>query len=325
MIYLQIIALLLVIVFLAFLLSLGAETLSYSFGKNFTGSVILGLITTLPEYMFVVWACIKGEYNVAVGSSVGACSILITLGYGTVILLATSKFAKHSSNNITLGKGTRVDALYLLLTAFIAYILAWEKNGFDLKDGIILIALFLIYVIHHAKEAINHSKTQISTDPKPKPKDIIKAIFYLACGGAGVIILSEPFVDLIIKLAQELGVSAVAVAIIIGPLASEMPEKLTAYITVLRDARLAEMSICNFIGSKVNHNSLLFGFIPIIGLFAHNQSNIHNIITPSFTLMTITTIIVSFNLYLGKLSRWQGFVFTLGYGLIIGFAFLNAN
>ena len=38
----------------------GAEILADRYGANFTGSIVLGLITTMPEYMFVIWAAIKG-------------------------------------------------------------------------------------------------------------------------------------------------------------------------------------------------------------------------------------------------------------------------
>ena len=68
------------IVAAAALLSYGAETFAERWGANFVGSVVLGLITTLPEYLFVIWACIKGRYEMAVGSAVGACSLLVTLG-----------------------------------------------------------------------------------------------------------------------------------------------------------------------------------------------------------------------------------------------------
>ena len=61
MILVEFIVLLLIIAGAAILLSFGAEILAERYGANFTGSIVLGLITTMPEYMFVIWAAIKGE------------------------------------------------------------------------------------------------------------------------------------------------------------------------------------------------------------------------------------------------------------------------
>ena len=47
--------LLLVITFAAYLLSIGSEKLAEKWGANIVGSLILALVTTLPEYSFVFW------------------------------------------------------------------------------------------------------------------------------------------------------------------------------------------------------------------------------------------------------------------------------
>ena len=57
--------------------------------EAFIGSVVLGLITTAPEYSFVILTLLMGEYKVSMGSTIDANIVMITLGYGLVILLAT--------------------------------------------------------------------------------------------------------------------------------------------------------------------------------------------------------------------------------------------
>lgn len=152
MVIFETLVLLFILVAAAVLLSYGAESIAEKYGANFAGSVILAFITTLPEYMFVFWAALKGEYMVAVGSAVGAATMLIT-GYGLVIFTATT-ISRKPVKVIELSHATRIDALYLILTALVALVLALENNGFDLKDGIILIVLFGVYVYHLARGAI---------------------------------------------------------------------------------------------------------------------------------------------------------------------------
>lgn len=318
MAFLEFFLLLLGIVLAAALLSYGAEIFAERWGANFVGSVVLGLITTLPEYLFVIWASIKGKYDMAVGSAVGACSLLVTLGYGTVILVGTTRLSRKPVREIELSKTTQIDALYLLVTALAAFFLAWEKGGFDLKDAVILIGLFVAYVVHLAHSAYHFSQTlPEGTTP---PTNFAKGALSLAAGGVLVFFLSEPFVDSMIELAHEIGISPVTIAVILGPIASEMPEKMTAYITVARDAKLAEISICNFIGSKVNHNSLLLGTLPIIAVLQGGQQ-VSGILTASFVLMTLLTIVATVSLARRRLQRWEGFMFLGLYGLVVAAAF----
>ena len=70
-------------------LSKTADVLAKKLSEAFIGSVVLGLITTAPEYYFVILTLLMGEYEVSVGSTIGANIVMITLGYGLVILLAT--------------------------------------------------------------------------------------------------------------------------------------------------------------------------------------------------------------------------------------------
>lgn len=318
MVVLEFVGLLVAMTGAAALLSHGAEALAERYGANFTGSIVLAIITTLPEYMFVVWASIKGQYGMAVGSAVGACTLLITLGYGSIILLATTRMSRKPVKVIELSKNTQVDALYLLVTALVALLLAWEGNGLDLKDAIVLTIVFIAYVVHVAKGAAGFAKQLAVANPSPKA--FVKSIGLLVAGGVAIILLAGPFVDSMIHLSEAMNISPVTIAIILGPLASEMPEKMTAYITVMRNGALAEISVCNFIGSKVNHNSLLLALIPIIAVL-QGRGHVPGIVNTPFIIMTALTVVATLSLSRRRLERWEGVVFVLLYVLVIWGAF----
>jgi len=271
--------------------------------------------------MFVIFASLKGEYQVAFGSAIGSCSLLTTLGYGMVILLATSKLSKQPVRFIELSKETGIDAVYLFTTAFVALLLSWEEKGLDVKDGIILTILFAGYIYQITRQAIAHISERSQQEKSSLEKqEFLKGLLYLFVGGIIIIAASEPFVDSMIKFATLIKISPVVIAIILGPLASEMPEKITAYITVLRNGSLAEISICNFIGSKVNHNSLLLALIPFIAA-GKGHGQIYNAVTPSFVLMFCLTLFATASLARRKLEKWQGFVFTGLYIFMLVFTF----
>lgn len=318
MIAVEFLFLLVVITGAAWLLSTGAEKLAEKYGANFAGSILLALVTTLPEYMFVFWASLKGRFDVAIGSAVGACTLLVTLGYGSVILFSTTRLSRQPVQVIELSRHTRVDAIYLLLTALIALALAWEGKGLDLKDGIILTVIFGFYVFEHYRVA---AATACRGDHGVTSRDMARAIAAMTIGGAIIIVCAEEFVDSMIRIAELVGISPISIAIVISPIASELPEKITAYLTVMRNGKLAEISICNFMGSKVNHNSLLLAVMPLVGAFI-GKHNIPGIVGMPFVMMTILTVIATLSLARRKLEHWQGWFFLGFYIVVIYIAYL---
>ena len=314
---LETLVLFLIIVFAAALLSHGAETIAEKYGPNFAGSILLAFVTTLPEYMFVFWASLKGAYDVALGSAVGAATMLVTLGYGVVILTATTGLSRRPVQVIHLGRATRIDALYLAATAVVAYVLAYVGDGFSLTDGLVLFAIFFAYVVHLALAAREFGRRHHVRVPRER---FIRGTAYLIVGGAVTVVVSERFVEAMISLARCFGVSPVTIAIIVGPLASELPEKLTAFLTVMRNAKLAEISVANFIGSKVNHNSVLLGTMPIIA-FVTGNGKVTGVISPQFTAMTVLSFIAGISVARRRLERWQGFFFTALYAVPLYIAY----
>ncbi len=311
--------LLLILLIAAMLLSHGAEAVAMRYGANFAGSVVLALVTTLPEYMFVFWAATKGEYAMAVGSAVGAATMLITLGYGLVIMTATSRtISRRPVEAIELTQETKIDAFYLVATALIALLLAVEGGGFDLKDGIILVLIFALYVYHITVGAVKFSDGHPIHGTRD---DLYKGLILMALGGVITILVSERFVEAMLALSRQWEISPVAMAIVVGPIASELPEKLTAFMTVMRDGRLAEISVCNFIGSKVNHNSLLLGMLPLIA-FYKGEGAVMGIVTPAFLAMTLLTLLAGASIARRRLERWQGWLFFALYAVPIYAALL---
>ncbi|MCL5105548.1 MAG: hypothetical protein M1133_15745 [Armatimonadetes bacterium] len=320
--FVEFIVLLLIIVFAAYLLSRGAEVLAGKWGCNIVGSIVLALVTTLPEYAFVYWASMKGQYQMAIGSAIGACTLLITLGYGLVIWLATSKLSRHPVKEIRLSKHTRIDAFYLLVTGIVAFVFIWWDDALSLVEAIALALIFAGYVYQVFRAGASDS--DMCTHEVTK-RQIGRGIVELLIGGVIVYLASEPFVDSMIHIARMWHVSPVLIAIVLGPIASEMPEKLTAYMVVLKNGRNAELSICNFIGSKVNHNSLLLAVMPFVAYHKHGTGAVRNLMSPTFVTMTVLTVLVSALLVRGRLQKWQGITLVGAYVVAMALAMLSSQ
>ncbi len=101
-----------------------------------------------------------------------------------------------------------------------------------------------------------------------------------------------------------------------------MPEKLTAYMVVLRNGKNAEISVCNFLGSKVNHNSLLLAVMPFVAHFKGHDI-VSGLMRPTFVVMTVLTVFVSILLIKGRLQNWQGWALVAAYVVAMALAMVT--
>ncbi|MHA2250750.1 MAG: sodium:calcium antiporter [Candidatus Kariarchaeaceae archaeon] len=247
------IGLLIVIGIASEFLAKGAEILETKFGAGFTGSVVLGFITMLPELIFVLVAVNEMKYDIALGSAVGGNILLFTIGYGIVILTA---YFKH--NEVIKLPKTIKDDLWYLFIATIYLLISSLSGSFGLIDGIILFTLYFVFVIHQ------YIETKSLKEEKHEKIEYTRRIWlkngsYMLIGAIGILLAAEPFVHAIIDISHETGVSAIVLALIISPLASELPEKISAFVLASRSLKGAEIAVANFIGSKVQASTLLFG------------------------------------------------------------------
>lgn len=309
------------------LLAKGSEVLEHKFGAGFTGSVVLGFITMLPELIFVLVAVnevskftnpVKQEelLDIALGSAVGGNILLFTLGYGMVIL-----FSYYKHKEIIKLPATLKDDLIFLLVASVYLLLTSLKGYFNMFDGIIL---FMLYVIFVAWQYIETKKIvdihEGTSDEGISRKQWNKSILFLVIGGVVLLLVAEPFVHVIIGISDKTGVPAIILAIVISPMASELPEKIFAFVLTSRSLAGAKIAVANFIGSKVQASTLLFGSMIIykIILTGSNFEVGNNFI--QIMLAVLTTIVGVWITYDLKLKLKEGWFVLVLYFITIAIA-----
>lgn len=117
-----------------------AKDIAISIGMSETlvGLTIVSIGTSLPELITSVTAAYNRKTDIAIGNAVGSCifNILFILGI-------TNTISPITTTNIMF-----IDTLIMVIVVIITYILAYDKKDFNRKDGIILMALFIIYMIY---------------------------------------------------------------------------------------------------------------------------------------------------------------------------------
>ncbi|MCD7781981.1 MAG: calcium/sodium antiporter [Methanosphaera sp.] len=116
-----------------------AEVIALSLGMSETlvGLTIVSIGTSLPELITSITAACNKKPDIAVGNALGSCifNVLFIVGLTTAItpIVTTSVMI--------------ADCIIMLGFIIVAYILAYDKHDFNRKDGIILLALYVLYMI----------------------------------------------------------------------------------------------------------------------------------------------------------------------------------
>jgi cation:H+ antiporter len=221
-------------------------------GEGAVGSVLAAVGTALPETLIpiiaIVFQTAEGSHEVGVGAILGAPFMLSTLAMfvtGAGVYL----FRARRTTGTTLAVDTDV-LMHDLRTFFLAYGLAIGAAFLPAGLGVgrwivavILIGLYAWYVKGHLdSEAAEHTddlaplrmhkldRAAHADDPR-EPR--LRVIALQVVASVGLIIVGAVFfIDAVNDVAHVLGVSEVLLALVIAPIATELPEKFNSIIWV---------------------------------------------------------------------------------------------
>ncbi|MCH8906151.1 MAG: hypothetical protein IH840_03595 [Candidatus Heimdallarchaeota archaeon] len=225
-----------------------------------------------------------------------------------VILVAYIKHKETIKLPVTLK-----DDLWYLMIATLYLFFSSFKGYFGLFDGIILFGLYFVFVTHQYIETKRLQKDRKKHTEEISKNKWIKNVTFMVIGAIGVLLVAEPFVHVIIEISVETGVSAIILAVVISPIASEMPEKISAFRLASRSLKGAEIAVANFIGSKVQASTLLFGSIILLKIYLTEE--VFDV-SGTFILIlfaVLTTLVGVWITYDLKLKLKEGFLVLLLY------------
>jgi cation:H+ antiporter len=328
----------------SWILSYGAEHLSEKFGAKFVGRVLLSIATTLPEIAIVIYAAAQGSFGIAIGSGLGSNLLMMTLGLAIMLIIATTRLSKAPLKQIDVST-FKNDMIFLILAAIISFVLFLD--GFNYIDGFIFMGLFAGYIVlslyemrvenkykvsneNIGKDTNNNNKELIvehnnSNDTNDDKKKFIKAIGTFLLGAIGILFGAEPFIHSLEGLSVEFGISAVVLAVIISPIAGEMPEKISMMILARKGAAGASIAIANVLGSKILNNTLLLAVAVFAAMYSFGFDEvieITEILYYQIILVTIVTIVAVLPMFRKKIGLRFGMVLLFMYIICIFIQFL---
>ena len=327
----------------SWVLSYGAEHLSMKYGAKFVGRTLLSIATTLPEIAIVTYAAADGFYGIAIGAGLGSNLLMMTLGLAIMLLIATTRLSRAPLKGIPVGM-FKLDKIFLLATAVISA--ALFVDGYNFLDGFAFSALFIAYIImaflemkeERKRESLKNSEIQKAEnksrvieidDPSASVRTfdraMLKAVLAFVAGTIGIVMGAGPFIHSMQGFSLEIGISAIILAVIISPIAGEMPEKISMMILARKGAAGASIAIANVLGSKILNNTLLLA-VAVFGAMFHagfyTTIELTTVLLYQVILVTVVTIIALVPLFKKEIGLKVGIMLASMYLISLFIQFL---
>ena len=238
-------------------------------GEGAVGSLLAAVGTAMPETLIAIVALIEGSKSedIAVGAIVGAPFLLATLAMGLVGLSAYL-YRRRRPQGITLRAHVPTldrDLAFFLVFFALALALGFgAPAGLRLVAGIAFIAAYPGYVWltlaqggeAQAEETLNPLIMARGREDSTDPGMGIAALQFLVGLGA-MVGGAHLFVEELLKVAEDLGVEAIVLALILAPLATELPEKVNSFFWV-REGK-DSLALGNITGAMVFQSMIPVG------------------------------------------------------------------
>ncbi len=239
-------------------------------GEGAVGSVLAAVGTAMPETLIAIVALIgaeKGADRVAIGAIVGAPFLLATLAMGLVGLFAYL-YRERRAQGLELkahGPTLERDLLFFLGFFALSLALAWgAPAAVRIPIGVLVILAYPFY-IHRTLRGGGEVQDRASLDPllferraerRTSPSLLLCAVQLLVGLGA-MVGGAHLFVEELLHVADGLGVDAIVLALVLAPLATELPEKVNSFFWV-REGKDA-LALGNITGAMVFQSTIPFG------------------------------------------------------------------
>lgn len=320
----------------SFMLSYGAEHLSKKYGAKFVGRTLLSVATTLPEIAIVIYAAADGLYGTAIGAGLGSNLLMMTLGLAIMLLIATTRLSKAPMKGVDVSP-FKLDKIFLIATAVISAVLFID--GYNFIDGFIFAGMFGAYLVmallemksekaKNEQQQVGHHKIVKISESLPENKapnrEMSKAMLAFAIGTAGIFFGAAPFIHSLQGFSLEVGVSVIILAVIISPIAGEMPEKISMMLLARKGAAGASIAVANVLGSKILNNTLLLA-VAVFGAMYHGgfytNIEVNPILGYQMILVTSVTLGALTMMFKKEIGRKVGIILALLYiiSLVIQF------
>lgn len=270
------------------------------------GLTIISIGTSMPELFVSITSALDGYPDMAIGNVIGSniVNLLFILGLSSII------------KSVAFKRKTRLIEIPICLFVSIAFMIICNI-GQDVSrlDGIILIALFILFIIYtivmaFKGEAFDKEEDNAEEEKEEEKKgSTLKDILFIVLGIVALKVGGDLAVDNAVNVAKILGLSEKIISITILAIGTSLPELVTSVSAAIKGK--SDIAIGNILGSNIFNMLLIIGTSSLIKPIVYNMSYNKDLII----LIAATTILSLFPLIppKNKMSRMNGFIYVIMY------------
>ena len=279
------------------------------------GATVVSIGTTLPEVMVSAQGAMAGSGSIAFGNAIG--SVICN----TALIAAITLVAKPAEvDRKTLILPT---ASFFIAAAFYC-VNAYAFGGFSRLSGLILLAMFAIYMVITVRQMKNSTAADAAADTEDTKSEgsLTRDIVMLIVGAIVIAVGARLLVDNAQILAAAIGVPESVIALTLVALGTSLPELVTAITSLLKGC--GALSLGNIIGANLFNLVLVSGTAITICPFDLSTASATSLTVDIPLMLAVMLFMTLPALIRQKLSRWQGAVLLCAYAAYCVFLFFAA-
>ncbi len=283
------------------------------------GATVVSIGTTLPEVMVSATSAVGGHGEIAYGNAIG--SVICN----TALIAAVTLAVRPG----TVDRAALKTPVAFFFTAAVIYAaVAYTSGYFSRPVGLVLLALFLVYMILTVRQMRGGSSGGAEAEAGAEgaqESPLWKELVLLVVGAALIAVGARLLVDNGSLIAAALGVPESVIALTFVALGTSLPELVTAIQSLVKGH--SALSLGNVIGANLFNLVLVSGIsvtlspfpIPQGSMLAGRNASLVMDIPVMFAVMLLLTVPA---LLRGKLARWQGVTLLLIYAAFCAAQFM---
>ena len=237
----------------------GVEWIGHKFdvGQKATGTILAAFGTALPESVVTLVAVAFGtsaaQKQIGVGAALGGPLVLATVAYAVVgwTLFSARRPLRTSTAAADFRALSRDQAWFLVIFVFKLglglFVFAWKP-----WLGLAFLAAYAVYVWQEARSEQGEAEGELAPlkfAPRAVHPPTVLAVLQTVIAVAVIFFASKVFVGQIDVLGRGLGLKPQLLALLVSPIATELPETLNAIIWV-RQGKI-RLALANISGAMM--------------------------------------------------------------------------
>ena len=245
------------IVFGADFLVTGSVSVARRYGVSdfVVGAVIVGMGTSMPEFVVSFIGALNGNSDVAIGNVVGSniFNVLGILGL-TALFFPVAIDRKNVKFELPLCVGVSILLIFLAFDFFFT-----QTAGISRIDGMLLLFVFVAFMYFSFVRDRKKAAT-VTSEPAMVPlwKSIAKVV-----GGLALLITScDLFVDNAVTIAKSFGVSEAFISLTLIACGTSLPELAASIAAAVK--KNTDMALGNIVGSNIFNITFILGLSSMV-------------------------------------------------------------